>query len=91
MRKPKRLDGKKKLIAFTSKMETDMRSFCRNKGIKSESELIRQAVSNYIYHDGKNKSFKPGARRQLKELLAELGEMEFKIAASFLNEKIKTP
>jgi len=49
MKKPARLDGKKKLVSFNAKMEKDMNLYCRRCGIKSASELIREAVAAYIY------------------------------------------
>jgi len=33
--KPKRLDGKKKLVSLTRQMEKDMRLYCRDRGIDS--------------------------------------------------------
>jgi len=70
MKKPKRLDGKKKLIALTSKMEADMRSFCRNKGIESESELVRQAIAKYIYADYKNETSDRHVFKQIQDILS---------------------
>ena len=51
-------------------METDMRFFCKNKGIKSESELIRKAVSNYIYANNKDKTSNHDILKQIQELLS---------------------
>jgi hypothetical protein len=70
MKSPKRSYNKKKLIAFTDKMETDMRSFRRDKGIESESELVRQAVAKYIYADYKDKMPNSYSIKQIQELLA---------------------
>ena len=75
MKKPKRLDGKKKLVTLTSGMETDMRSFCRDKGIESESELVRQAIAKYIYADYKDETLKLQGLKQMREALAELKDM----------------
>jgi hypothetical protein len=44
----KRLDGKKKLIALTSGMEADICQYCRENGVESESELIRQAIARFL-------------------------------------------
>ncbi|MDR1836554.1 MAG: hypothetical protein LBQ89_02740 [Treponema sp.] len=71
----KRSYNKKKLINFTEKMETDMRFFCRNKGIESESELIRQAVSKHIYSDYKDETLKLQGLKQLQETITELKDM----------------
>ena len=75
MTKTKRLDGKKKLIPFTKRMEADMRDFCRHKGIESESELIRQAVAKYIDMDYKDETFKLQGLKQLQEKITELRDM----------------
>jgi len=75
MKKLKRLDGKKKLTALTSRMEADMRSFCRDKGIESESELVRQAIAKYIYADYKDETLKLQGLKQTQETLAELKDM----------------
>jgi len=75
MKKSKRLDGKKILITRTSRMEADMRSFCRDKGIESESELVRQAIAKYIYADYKDETLKLQGLKQMQEILAELKDM----------------
>ena len=75
MRKSKRLDGKKQLTALTSRMEADMRSFCRDKGIESESELVRQAIGKYIYADYKDETLKLQGLKQTLESIAELKDM----------------
>jgi len=70
MKKQKYSYCKKTLVAFTSKMEADMSSFCRNKGIKSKSELIMKAVSNYIYTNNKDKTFNHDILKQLQDILS---------------------
>jgi len=75
MRTSKRLDGKKKLLPLTSRMEVDMRSFCRDKGIKSESELIRQAIAKYIYADFKDETLKLQGLKKIEEKITELKDM----------------
>ena len=75
MKKQKRLDGKKKLITFSSRMEADIRSFCRDKGIESESELIRQAVGKYIYSDYTDETLKLQGLKKLENKTAELRDM----------------
>jgi len=47
----KRLDGKGKLVRLTAAMEKDMKVFCKKRGIKSENELVREAIAAYIYTD----------------------------------------
>ena len=75
MKKTKRLDGKKQITALTSRLESDMRSFCRDKGIESESELIRQAIAKYIYADYKDETLKLQGLKNIEEKLAELRDM----------------
>jgi len=82
----KRLDGKKKLIAFPSKLLADMRSFCRDKNIESESELIRQAIGNFIYSDYNDESLKLQGMKKIQEQITELRDMleiEFKYMVRF--------
>ena len=75
MKNKKRLDGKKKLVTFSRRMEADIRSFCRDKGIESESELIRQAVGKYIYADHTDETLKLQGLKKLEEKTAELRDM----------------
>jgi len=75
MIKQKRLDGKKKLLTFTTRLQADMRSFCRDKGIESESELIRQAIGKYIYADYKDETLKLQGINQLQDKITELRDM----------------
>ncbi|MDR2941734.1 MAG: hypothetical protein LBV17_03985 [Treponema sp.] len=75
MKNKKRLDGKKLCLALTSKLETDMRSFLRDKGIESESELVRQAISNYIYADYTEDSLKLQGMKKIQEQIVELRDM----------------
>ena len=71
----KRLDGKKFLVALTSQLEADMSSFCRDKGIESENELVRQAIAKYIYADYKDETLKLQGIKQLQDKLTELRDM----------------
>jgi Arc/MetJ-type ribon-helix-helix transcriptional regulator len=73
--KLKRLDGKKKLIHLTGQMEKDIRSFCRDKGVESESELIRQAVAGYIYADYADETLKLQGLKEIREKIAELRDI----------------
>ncbi|MDR0495896.1 MAG: hypothetical protein LBG95_09765 [Treponema sp.] len=75
MTKSKRLDGKKKLIPLTSRMEADLRSFCRDKNIESEAELVRQAIARYIYADRDDETLKLQGLRQMREQITELRDM----------------
>jgi len=70
MNKQKRNYSKKKLINITSKMEADIRSFCRDKGIESESELVRKAIAKYIYADYKDMTLNRHILNQIQEMLS---------------------
>lgn len=71
----KRLDGKKKLISFTAQMESDIRLYCRERGIESESELIRQAVVRYLDADYDDNSLKLSGLKDIRESVAQLRDM----------------
>ena len=73
--KNKRLDGKNFLLTRTAKLESDMRSYCRDKGIESESELVRQAISKYIYADYEDETLKLQGLKYIKEDIIELHDM----------------
>jgi hypothetical protein len=75
MIKQKRLDGKEKLLRLTSKLELDMRSFCRDKKIESESELIRQAIANYIYADYSEDTLKLQGMKKIQDQITELKDI----------------
>jgi len=70
MKSTKRLDGRKKLVALTSKMEADMRSFRMDKGIKNDSELIRMAIAKYIYTDFKDGTMNRHIMKQIQEMFS---------------------
>jgi hypothetical protein len=59
MTKPKRLDGKTKNFKLTAKMEKDLKAYCKSKGIRHESVLIREAIAAYIYAPFDNQNLKP--------------------------------
>ena len=71
----KRLDGKKKLVTLTSRLEEDIRSYCREKGIESESELIRQAIVKYIDGEYDDDTLKLSGLKDIKESLAQIRDM----------------
>jgi metal-responsive CopG/Arc/MetJ family transcriptional regulator len=70
-----RLDGKKKLVRLTREMEADLRAYCRDKGVESESELIRQAVAKYIYADYRDDTLKLQGIAGVLKLLEEARDM----------------
>ena len=75
MKKTKRLDGKEILIKLTSRLESDMMSFCREKGIKSQSEFVRQAIAKYIYSDYSDETLKLQGVGKLQANIKELRDM----------------
>ncbi|MDR0513394.1 MAG: hypothetical protein LBG93_09930 [Treponema sp.] len=75
MRKQKRLDGKKKLLSLTAKMEKDMSLYCRDRGIESENELVREAIAKYIYADYKDETLKLQGIDDLRRRTEELRDM----------------
>jgi hypothetical protein len=71
----KRLDGKKKLVSLSAELEEGIRAFCRDKGVESESELIRQAVAKYIYADYTDETLKLQGLNELSRKITELRDM----------------
>jgi len=68
MKKRKRIYYKSKLISITDKMNTDLKSFCKDRGIKSEAELVRQAIAKYIYPNYKDATLNHHIKNQIQEL-----------------------
>jgi Arc/MetJ-type ribon-helix-helix transcriptional regulator len=71
----KRLDGKKKLIAFTQEMWDDMRQYCRDKNIESESEFVRQAIVRFIDSEYDDNTLKLSGLKDIREQIALLHDM----------------
>lgn len=72
----KRLDGKKKLIHLSGTLEKDLRFYCRDMGIESESELIRQAIAKYIYRgDYGDETLKLKGIEELRNKTEEIRDM----------------
>ena len=71
----KRLDGKNICLSLTKKLEVDMRLFCRDKGIDSQNELIRQALAKFIYSDCDDQTMNLQGLKQIQENIAELRDM----------------
>ena len=71
----KRLTGKKKLVALTPGIEADMRSYCREKRIGSESELVRQALVHYMDREYDDDTFKLSVLKDVRESLGRLLDM----------------
>ena len=71
----KRLTGKKMCLALTPQMEADIHSYCRENGIKSENELVRQAIIHYIDKDYDDNTFKLSVLKDVRENLSQLRDM----------------
>ncbi|MDR0730418.1 MAG: ribbon-helix-helix protein, CopG family [Treponema sp.] len=71
----KRLDGKKKLVSLSAELEEGIRAFCRDRGVESESELIRQAVAKYIYADYTDETLKLQGLSDIRKKIEELRDM----------------
>ena len=82
--KTKRLDGKPKLIVFTAQMTADIRSYCRDRGIESESEFVRQAVSYYITREYDEETLKLFELKKQKENISQIMDM-LSVFFSYIN------
>jgi hypothetical protein len=71
----KRLDGKKKLVSLSAELEEGIRAYCRDKGLESESELIRQAIAKFIYADYTDETLKLQGLNDLSKKITELRDM----------------
>jgi len=71
----KRLDGKKILVSLTSQLEEDIYSYCRERGIESQNEFIRQAIAKYLDSDYEDNTLKLISLKNLQEKLSELYDM----------------
>ena len=80
----RRLDGKKKLVATTAQMTADMRSYCLQKGIESESEFIRQAIAHYIGREFDDNTLALSVLKDTRESLSQLRDM-VSILFSYVN------
>lgn len=71
----KRLDGKGVCLHLTAVLENDLRSYCKERGIKSEQELIRQAITKYIGDDYDDNTLKLTGIRDVSNQLSNLRDM----------------
>jgi hypothetical protein len=71
----KRLDGKKKLVSLSAELEEGLRAYCQEKGVESESELIRQAIAKFIYADYTDETLKLQGLNELSRKITELRDM----------------
>ncbi|GMO57917.1 MAG: hypothetical protein Ta2G_17880 [Termitinemataceae bacterium] len=76
---------KKKLIALTKEMYADLSSYCRDRGIESESELIRAAIAKYIYADFQDETLKLQGLNTMSAKLDEMRDM-IEIATRYLKK-----
>lgn len=74
-KRSKRLDGKKKLIAFTAEMREDLRVYCLKHGIESESECVRQAIVNLVDNNYDDNTLKLSGLKNIEENLNQIQDM----------------
>jgi hypothetical protein len=67
--------GKKKIVYLTSEISEDIHLYCRENNIKSESELIRQAIVAYIDKDYSDSTLKLSGIKSIKEALSQERDM----------------
>ena len=65
-------------------MREDIKSYCREKGIESESELLRQALIHYIDRDYDNDTLKLSGLKDIRENISHLKDM-ISIIFSYMN------
>jgi Arc/MetJ-type ribon-helix-helix transcriptional regulator len=75
MAKCKRLDGKPRSITLTAQMDKDIRAFCHENKIESESEFIRQAIVEYISSFYSDSTLKLSGLKDIKDRLSNLRDM----------------
>ena len=75
MAKSRRLDGKPRSITLTAQMDRDIRAFCRENKIESESEFIRQAIVEYISSYYSDNALKLLGLKEIKVKLSNLKDM----------------
>ena len=76
--------GIKKIVYLTAEISDDMRLYCRENGIKSESELVRQAVVAYIDKDYSDSTLKLSGIKNIKDSLSQIRDM-LSVLFSYLN------
>jgi hypothetical protein len=67
--------GKKKMVYLTAEISADIASYCRENRIKSESELIRQAVVAYIDKDYSDSTLKLSGIKNIKDGMSQIHDM----------------
>jgi Arc/MetJ-type ribon-helix-helix transcriptional regulator len=73
--KPRRLDGRKINILLSDEMGKDLRRYCADRGIESQSELVRQAIAKYIYADYRDETLKLQGISELKKSVEQVRDM----------------
>jgi len=67
--------SKQKAINLTAEMAENIRSYCREKKIKSQTELIRQAIVHYIDREYDDNTLKLSGLKDIRENIAEIKDM----------------
>jgi hypothetical protein len=67
--------GKKKIVYLTAEISEDMRAYCMENGIKSESELVRQAIVAYIDRDYSDSTLKLSGIKNIKDGISQMRDM----------------
>jgi len=76
--------GKKKIVYLTTEVAEDMHVYCRDNGIKSESELVRQAIIAYIDKDYSDNTLKLSGIKNIKEAVSQIHDM-LSVLFNYLN------
>jgi len=76
--------GKKKIVYLTTEISEDIHAYCRENGIKSESELIRQAVIAYIDRDYSDNTLKLSGIKNIKDNISQIHDM-LSVTFNYLN------
>ncbi len=67
--------GIKKIVYLTAEISEDIRAYCRENGIKSESELVRQAVVAYMDRDYSDGTLKLAGIKSIKDGISQMRDM----------------
>jgi hypothetical protein len=75
MNPTKRLNGKKKLIAFDANMEARIKLYCAENNVESESEFIRHAIASFFENNVRDETLQLKALRDCRRRIGELRDM----------------
>jgi len=62
-------------VSLTSRLEEDMREYCRDKKIESENEFVRQAIAKYLDSDYEDGSLQLSGLKDIRETIIQLRDM----------------